>query len=37
MKYKNFKQATIGITNYYSNHVVTDEEASELYTKYSSN
>ena len=28
---------TIGITNYYSNHVVTDEEASELYTKYSSN
>lgn len=28
---------TIGIINYYSNHVVTDEEASELYTKYSSN
>ena len=33
----NYMGTTIGITNYYSNHVVTDEEASELYTKYSSN
>ena len=33
----NYIGTTIGITNYYSNHVATDEEASELYTKYSSN